>query len=158
MRNLADVAIECRIFIRAWRLADDSIKWHIYVRAKEESLKSAVNQSMLKLLCHVIGKFYHICLKLADAHILSSPSAYTKLRGFLAIPMDCVSWFLLLFSTFPDLWGLFWYASACLYKNIAKEQVVSINAIYIKLIFCVRKRRFSTIDFNNLTSYVSVYY
>ena len=51
-----------------------------------------------------------------------------------------------------------WYASACLYKNIAKEQAVSIKAMYIKLIFCVRKRRFSTIDFNNLTSYVSVYY
>ena len=51
MQNLADVAIECRISIRAWRLADDSIKWHIFVPSKEESLKCAVNQSMLKIAC-----------------------------------------------------------------------------------------------------------
>ena len=41
-------------------------------------------------------------MKLADAHILTPPSACSKLRGFLVISMDCVTRFSSLFSTFLD--------------------------------------------------------
>ena len=46
--------------------------------------------------------FYHICVNLADTKILRPPSACSKLEEFLAISLDCVSWFSSLFSTFPD--------------------------------------------------------
>ena len=112
-----------------------------------------------KQLQTVWGLVYHICLKLADAHILRPPSAYSKLRGFLEISMDCDSWFSSFFFQrfliYEVCSGMPWHAYT---KILLKKQVVSVNAMYIKLIFCVRKRRFSTIDFNNLTSYVSVYY
>ena len=46
------------------------------------------------------------------------------------------------FQCFLIVQGVFWYSSAYSYLNIAKQHVDTSNAVYIRLIFCVRKRGF----------------
>ena len=90
----------------------------------------------------VFGIYCHICVKLADANILRPPSACSKLRRFLAISMDCVSWFSSLFPTFPDrLRCVLVCLSMFTHKYCWKTSRHQLSYVY-QTHFCVKKRQF----------------